>query len=116
MLDSAHYALAMLQKDFSHKTQREQILALFIGAHGDWVPPLKTVGCAPHHDACIYELRRPGFHIGNRTQDVNSVRHSWFRLKLGSHAPAAPAKSLPETLPVVEPAGSSEHWAAPEEC
>ena len=63
--------------------QRSKILELLISAHGDWVPLPKIRECASQYNARIFELRRFGFEITNRMQDVNGSRHSWFRLLEG---------------------------------
>ena len=65
----------------SKATQRTRILALLTSAHGDWVPLPKITACAAQYIARVYELRRLGFKIVNRTRDVEGVRHSWFRLE-----------------------------------
>jgi hypothetical protein len=65
----------------SRATQRGEILRLLIDAHGDWVPLPKITDCAAQYNARIFELRRLGFRIKNRTQGVNGARHSWFRLE-----------------------------------
>jgi hypothetical protein len=62
-------------------TQRGEILGLLIAARGDWVPLPRIADCAAQYNARIFELRRLGFCIKNRTQGVNGARHSWFRLE-----------------------------------
>lgn len=64
-------------------TQCGRILELLIASRGDWVPLPKIADCAAQYNARIYELRRLGFCIMNRTQRVNGSRHSWFRLEAG---------------------------------
>jgi hypothetical protein len=71
-------------------TQRGEILALLIKAHGDWVPSPEVMACAAQYNARVFELRRLGFAIENRTEALNGERHSWFRL-------------LPSTKPEPEP-------------
>jgi hypothetical protein len=63
--------------------QRDQILALLIAARGDWVPLPKITDCAAQYNARIFELRRLGFLIENRTKRIDGVKHSWFRLARG---------------------------------
>jgi hypothetical protein len=75
----------------SKATQRTRILALLTSARGDWVPLPQITACAAQYNARVYELRRLGFKIVNRTRDVDGVRHSWFRLESGPVAPS-PAK------------------------
>ena len=69
------------------KTQRGEILALLIKARGDWVPLPEIMACAAQYNARVFELRRLGFSVENRTDTIDGVRHSWFRL----------AASKPET-------------------
>jgi hypothetical protein len=93
-------------KNSTRGTQRSAILNVLISAHGDWVPLPKITNCAAQYNARLFELRRLGFRIANRTQDVGGVRHSWFRLESGasqvpSPKPAAPVSHAPsEPLPL----------------
>lgn len=50
-------------------------------AHGAWVPlpEILALGIA-QYNARIWELRKRGLNIENRTEIVDGVRHSWFRL------------------------------------
>ena len=68
-------------------TQRGRILELLIASRGDWVPLPEITNCASQYDARIFELRRLGFRITNRTKEVKGVRHSWFRLEPGITSP-----------------------------
>ncbi len=61
------------------KTQRARILRLLIDARGGWVPLPDIMACAAQYNARIFELRK-NFSIENRTEIVDGVRHSWFRL------------------------------------
>jgi hypothetical protein len=65
----------------SRATQRGEILELLIAASGDWVPLPKITDCAAQYNARIFELRRLGFRIANRTRLVSGTKHSWFRLE-----------------------------------
>lgn len=65
----------------SRSTQRNRILGLLIAARGDWVPLPKITDCAAQYNARIFELRRLGFCVKNRTREVDGSRHSWFRLE-----------------------------------
>jgi hypothetical protein len=65
----------------SRATQRGRILALLIATRGDWVPLPTIADCAAQYNARIFELRRLGFRIANRTRIVNGTKHSWFRLE-----------------------------------
>jgi hypothetical protein len=64
----------------SSNTQRAAILRLLIDARGGWVPLPKIIACAAQYNARIFELRRTGFEIENKTEDIDGVKHSWFRL------------------------------------
>ena len=82
-------------------TQRGMILDLLISARGDWVPLPKITDCAAQYNARIFELRRLGFRIKNRTKEVNGAKHSWFRLESGPTQPTtAPAINSAESLPL----------------
>jgi hypothetical protein len=63
------------------KSQRAGILRLLLGAKGGWVPlpDILALGIA-QYNARILELRQLGFDIENKTECVNRIRHSWFRL------------------------------------
>ena len=50
---------------------------------------------AAQYNARIIELRRLGFNIQNRTEVQDGVRHSWYRLELGTSAVAS--KPTPKT-------------------
>lgn len=65
------------------QTQLVKILELLISARGDWVPLPNIMDRAAQYNARIWDLRRQGVRIKNRTQDVNGTRHSWFRLVSG---------------------------------
>ena len=65
----------------SRNTQRAKILAELVSAHGEWVPLPRFTRHAAQYNARVYELRRMGFTIQNKTRDVNGARHSWFRLE-----------------------------------
>lgn len=77
----------------SAETQRFKILVLLQAARGAWMPLPKIMACAAQYNARIFELRRMGFNIENRTERVDGVRHSWFRL-VGSTAPAPKPTTL----------------------
>jgi hypothetical protein len=62
------------------KTQRAEILALLVKARGEWVPLPEIMACAAQYNARLFELRRLGFKIENRTETVKGQRHSFFRL------------------------------------
>ena len=80
------------------KTQSAAILHVLISARGSWVPlpEILALGIA-QYNARIFELRRLGFDIENRTERIDGVRHSWFRLV------CSPAVETPRPEPL-EPA------------
>jgi hypothetical protein len=61
--------------------QSEQILDLLRSAHGAWVPlpEILALGVAQYNSR-IFDLRKHGLNIENRTETIAGVRHSWFRL------------------------------------
>jgi hypothetical protein len=87
-------------QDNPSKTQRSRILRLLIDAHGAWIPLPEIMAYAAQYNARILELRRLGFNVENRTERVDGVRHSWFRL-LSSPTPPVPAPK-PEPAPATE--------------
>jgi len=66
-------------------SQGGQILQLLISARGAWVPLPKIAQHAAQYNSRLFELRRLGFNIENKTKTVDGVRHSWFRLVTGSN-------------------------------
>jgi hypothetical protein len=105
----------------SSSTQRGRILGLLIEARGGWVPSPEIAACAAQYNARIFELRRLGFEIVNRTEERDGMRCSWFRLvSTPSHTesttPAArgddagnsqtPRARQEETLPLFPPEGN----------
>jgi hypothetical protein len=66
---------------------------LLIGAHGQWVPLPEITACAAQYNARIFELRRLGFSIENRTEEANGVRHSWFRIASSPAVQAVPSEN-----------------------
>jgi hypothetical protein len=84
------------------KTQRARILCLLIDARGGWVPLPAVMACAAQYNARVLELRRLGFAIENKTERVNGVRRSWFRLIV--------SPAVPTPTPKAEPAKSEPEW------
>lgn len=85
--------------DDSRTTQRSKILAELVSARGAWVPLYRVTQHAAQYNARIFELRRMGFVIRNRTREVGGERHSWFRLEPGSpEALSARAESAPAAV------------------
>jgi hypothetical protein len=81
--------------------QSETILTLLRSARGAWVPlpEILALGIA-QYNARIFDLRKKrGLNIENRTQMLDGVRHSWFRIV--------------DFSPVYEPAPSKplQSWA-----
>jgi hypothetical protein len=79
----------------SRSTQRGKILQLLIAARGEWVPLPTIANHAKQYNARIFELRRLGFRIANRTKLVNGARHSWFRLEPQTPIAVSPESKLP---------------------
>jgi hypothetical protein len=77
-------------------TQRAAILRLLIDARDSWVPLPKIMALAAQYNTRILELRRMGFDIENRTQRVDGVRRSWFRLVSSPASPPNP-EAKPES-------------------
>ena len=72
----------------ARNTQRAKILAELVSAHGEWVPlPTILALKISQFGARMFELRRLGFRIVNRTSNVDGIKHSWYRLEPGSVAP-----------------------------
>jgi hypothetical protein len=86
----------------SRSTQRGKILDALISARGGWVPLPQITACAAQYNARIFELRRMGHVIRNRTREIDGVRHSWFRLESGASQPipASAATTPAENLPL----------------
>lgn len=61
--------------------QADRILAILRAREGSWVPLPEIMACAAQYNARIFELRRRGFTIENRTEtdSETGARHSWFR-------------------------------------
>jgi len=74
-------------------TQRARILSLLLDAHGGEIPltEILALGIA-QYNARIFELRRTGFDIRNRVEEIDGVRQSWYWLIRGERAskPDAP--------------------------
>lgn len=83
-------------------TQRARILRLLLDAHGGEVPltEILALGIA-QYNARIFELRRAGFDIRNRVEEIDGVRQSWFWLIRGTRAskPDAPRPTPPPFSP-----------------
>jgi hypothetical protein len=77
------------------RTQAARILEILRTAHGDWVPLPTIAGCAAQYNARVFELRRLGFPIANRTKLENGVKHSWYRLESQTPPAGAPQEKKP---------------------
>jgi len=64
----------------SAKTQRSRILQVLTDAHGAWIPSCEIAKQALQYNARLFELRRSGYCIENRVEEVGGVRSSWYRL------------------------------------
>jgi hypothetical protein len=85
--------------------QCDRILAVLRVARGAWVPLPKIIECAAQYNARIFELRRLGHRITNRTREIDGVRHSWFRLE---SSPADPLLQGSESSTVAIPSSFPE--------
>jgi hypothetical protein len=72
----------------SRETQRTRMLDLLRSRNGEWVPlpEILALGVAQYNSR-IYDLRRAGFDIQNRIEEIGGVRHSWFRLVSSTPTP-----------------------------
>ncbi len=63
-------------------TQRELILSMFQRANSAEVPLTAILQLKiSQFGARIFELRREGYVIKNRTEHINGAVHSWYRLE-----------------------------------
>ena len=90
----------------SSRTQCGRILGRLIAAHGAEVPLCEILPLAAQYNARIWSLRKMGFVILNRTEEVDGSRRSWFRLVSGppeaspaTAAATARADVSPQTIP-----------------
>ena len=79
-------------KKVLQQNQTERILRLLLDARGAWVGLPEIMKCAAQYNARIYSLRRAGCNIENCTQEVNGVKHSWYRL-IDPPAATTPSKT-----------------------
>jgi|ERR1039458_984177 hypothetical protein len=89
----------------SSSSQRARILGRLIAAHGAEVPLSEISSLAAQYNARIWSLRKMGFKIVNRTEEVDGVRRSWFRLIPAGPVqtpPAAEHDDNPQTIPPSE--------------
>ena len=85
------------------KTQRDRILNLLQSRPGQWIPlpEILDLGIA-QYSARVFELRREGHNIENRTERAGESRRSWFRLVLGDARPNPPPKPSAAEQPAWE--------------
>jgi hypothetical protein len=73
--------------------QRERILTLLRSARGAWVPLPEILALAiAQYNARIFELRKRGINVENRTETIEGVRRSWYRLVDSPSSALAPSK------------------------
>jgi len=78
----AFRATVRLESADSKKTQQARILGLLVKASGGWVSLSQILDLRiSQFGARIYELRKLGFRIVNRTERVEGQTRSWFRLE-----------------------------------
>jgi hypothetical protein len=94
----------------NRKTQRAAILRLLLDAKGGWVPLPEIMRCAAQYNSRIFELRRLGFTVENRTErDGSGNVLSWYRLVPGVPSEAhQPSTALPDPAPATE--SDSTEW------
>lgn len=82
ILNTANQIAAQGIPRSSAKTQRARILRVLLDAKGSWVPlPVILELRISQFGARIFELRRTGFVIENKTErDDSGAVHSWYRL------------------------------------
>ena len=82
------------------KSQRQRILDLLLGAHGQEVPSVALSRISLQYGAWVKELRELGFRISNRTERRAGEVHGYFRLELSHEEqpsmPVSPACARPE--------------------
>ena len=101
----------------SWDTQRAKILRVLVEANGCEVPLFKLSAIAAQYNARIFELRRMGYHIENRTETSDGTQHSWFRLLKEPDPPASKVESAPASqaggrAQLEEPAGDKSQTSA----
>ena len=94
----------------SRTSQRAKILQLLNSARGDWVPLPRIADHAKQYNARLFELRRLGLHIENKTTMVDGVRHSWFRLAIVSSVTRKESEAARDIQSI--PATSGDHLHA----
>jgi hypothetical protein len=74
---------------------------VLIEARGAEVPLREILPLAAQYNARIWSLRKIGFKIVNRTEEVDGARRSWFRLIPGPvQVEPSPAPAAEHVFPV----------------
>jgi hypothetical protein len=69
----------------SRITQRDRLRELLLAAHGGWIPLPQILELKiSQFGARLLELRRLGYRIVNRTENVNGKKCSWYKLEPAS--------------------------------
>ena len=104
------------------KTQRQHILDLLMAAEGTEVPLAEIMVSAAQYNRCIYDLRKLGYRIVNRSETRNGIKHSWYRLesspadltpRTAEAAPSRKKSSRVQPLPPSAPASFSAQSSQP---
>lgn len=106
MNPSPHSNTHALRDPSGLKTQRAAVLRLLVDARGAWIALPEIMACAAQYNARLFELRRLGCHIENRTErDDAGVVHSWYRLV---NSPVTPSRQ--EEIAAADPKSGSKDW------
>ena len=87
----------------SRTTQRGRILRLLQECSNQWVPSYELAAIALQYGARVYELRKQGYLIENKAQDINGQTHGAFRLvPAGAQAKLFDLETLPAPMQAEE--------------
>ena len=84
-------------------TQRSRVLRLLQESSNQWVPSYRLAEIALQYGARVYELRKQGYKIDNKMQEVNGQTHGAFRL-------VVPAASQARLFEAPEARPQQGHW------
>jgi hypothetical protein len=90
-----------LREENKHQSQVQAIIALLLSRCGEWVPlpEVMKAGGAQYSARIHFARHSLRVEIQNRSQHIDGVRHSWFRIVEPHHPPAPssrkPAPSFP---------------------
>jgi hypothetical protein len=87
--------------------QAGRILAILRARDGTWVPLPEIMACAAQQNARIFELRRCGFTIENRTEKHSQPGACRSRFRL-VNSPTTPP--FDEKIPPADPNSDSHDW------